>query len=197
MWLLDQNCELDQDWMVSTTNGDIVVDCDYYDAEVEAFANGSASFSGKGTGRGTLSVVMRAKGKINVDAQTEKLKVVFSDPESTENQTITVKGSAHDVIIEAIGAQLNKQKLNMQLSDVNQVRFEVSLDVGKIAQPTTEEEEEQLRDMVRKSMKNISLKKVKDSSGTPVQEVTYKVSGSDGPGIIPWKLEWTEAWSGK
>ena len=49
--VLDENCRIAENWMLRTVNAELQVDCDYYDAEVEAFAKGSVSFSGKASAR--------------------------------------------------------------------------------------------------------------------------------------------------
>ena len=139
--------------------------------------------------------MMREQGKINIDAQAKTLQVNFTDTESKKNQTVTAKGSAQNLVIKTNGAMQKNQKLNLQLSDVSEVRFVVWLYGEKKEQPTGEEEEK-LRNMIRKSAANVSLKKVKGSDGNPVQEVTYEIVGWDEQGS-PWKIIWTEAWSGK
>lgn len=191
---LDPNCSIGPDWELSTTNSKLVVDCDYYDARVQAFAGGTATFSGKGTGFGTLYANMNAEGKINIDARTKKIQVSFPHPESKKNQTVTVKGATHNLEVKTYGVMQKNNKLNLQLTDVNEVRFLVLLDNEQRAQPTGEEEEK-LRNMIRKSIAHISLKKVKGRDGNPVENVTFEISGRDES--KSWKLEWTEALNGK
>jgi len=192
---LDENCVLEKDWLLRASNADLVADCDYYDAEVSTGSNKTVSFSGKGYGRGTMNVFVREQGKINVDAQVEKLRVSFTEPGSKKNQAITVKGSARSVEIQTYGAFQKSQKLNLQLSGVGKVRFVIWLYGEKRAKPTGEEEEK-LRKTMLKSAANVSLKKVTDSDGNPIQEVTYEIVGWDAQDS-PWTIEWTEAWSGK
>ena len=138
---------------------------------------------------------VREQGKINVDAQVEKLCVSFTEPESKKNQAITVKGSARSVEIKTYGAFQKSQKLNLQLSGVPKVCFVIWLYGEKRAKPTGEEEEK-LRKTMLKSAANVSLKKVTDSDGNPIQEVTCKIVGWDAQNS-PWTIEWTKAWSGK
>lgn len=187
---LDKSSLIEAGWRVHTTNADVVVDCDYYDAEVEAFATGSASFSGKGTGKGEFIIVMRdSGGKATVNANAEKLTVYFqNDGKVTKKQTVIVKGSAKSVEIQGNGLLSGQHEAKLDLDGVEQLEFVFSMRTGENENKIVKDVEA-TKTEAEKSAKRISLKKVKDADGQPIKTVLFRYVGNDADGKMI-DLQW-------
>lgn len=187
---LDETCSISENWRLLVSNGEAVVDCDYYDAEVTIWAKGSASFSGKGTGKGTLTVMLKDNGtKAKIDARTENLKIYLSDPEFRGRQTAAISGTARSVEIMSFGEVPKNRKLDLKLSGVERLCFILDYHNDPDGIP---EDESELHDLIKKSTSRVSLAKITDAEGKPIRSVDYRVLYRGADGKID-RVEWTES----
>ena len=153
--ILDEKCSVGNGWRLYISNSEAVVDCDYYDVWLESFAKGSVSFTGKGVGKGTLSVNMTESGvKASVDTRVQNLRLSFQS-KSKKAQTISAKGSANAVVILFHDYPEKNQKVNLNLTGVEKLTLYVELQQDRADPP---EDNEALHERYRKAFSGISFR---------------------------------------